>query len=220
MNTKHITTEEKFYICDGCKVYFSTEEEDDGSIWLIGTRESVSNIRNFYIPNTINGAPVVYIEGDIFDYNNALEHFIVEDDNEYFRMYEGGLYSKDMKKFYFMPPKFDGKVFFVPERVEWIGDTALNAKSLETIVIPEGCQRMIEYSCAGMRSLKRIYIPKSMEFIGFKAFNFTAPEEVFYEGSEEDRTKIDFCDEGFNAGLLNAKWYYDCTIPKSSDEIK
>ena len=113
MNTKHITTEEKFYICDGCKVYFSTEEEDDGSIWLIGTRESVSNIRNFYIPNTINGAPVVYIEGDIFDYNNALEHFIVEDDNEYFRMYEGGLYSKDMKKFYFMPPKFDGKVFFV-----------------------------------------------------------------------------------------------------------
>ena len=72
MNTKHIVTDENFYICDGCKVYYSTEEEDDGSIWLIGTRESISDIRDFYIPNTINGAPVVYIEGDIFDYNTVL----------------------------------------------------------------------------------------------------------------------------------------------------
>ena len=58
-----------------------------------------------------------------------------------------------------------------------------------------------------------------MEFIGFKAFNFTAPQEVFYGGSEEDKAKIDFCDEGFNAGLLNAVWHFDRKIPRSAEEL-
>jgi hypothetical protein len=221
MNIKHIVTDENYYLCEGCRVCFSTEEDDDGNVWLISIFKvsECQNIKEFYIPNTINGAPVVAVEGCLFDGNHVLERFIVEEDNEYFRVFEGGLYSKDMKKLYFMPPKFDGKVFFVPEGVEFIGDTALDGKNLETIVIPAGCKRMIEYSAACLKNLKRIYIPKSMEFIGFKAFNFTAPDDVFYEGSEEDKAKIDFCDEGFNAGLLNANWHFGCHIPRTYEEL-
>ncbi|MCR5541504.1 MAG: hypothetical protein K6F71_11925 [Ruminococcus sp.] len=218
MNTKHMITDKDYYLCDGEKVRFI---EDEGTIWLVGDYKNPgTGIKDLYIPNTINGKPVDTIEGEIIDYKKDLRSFIVEDDNEYFRLYEGGLYSNDMTKMYFMPPKFEGRVFFVPKGVKLICDTAIFVNTLETLVIPEGCTRMIEYSAAVLKNLKRVYIPKSMEFIGFKAFNFTAPNDVFYEGSEEDKAKIDFCDEGFNAGLLNAKWHYNCTIPKSSDEIK
>ena len=217
MNSKHIVTDKDYYICDGEKVHFI---EDEGTIWLTGGYEYPGKgIKNFYIPNTINGKPVDTIEGDIIDYKPDLRSFIVEDDNEYFRLFEGGLYSKDMTEMYFMPPKFEGKVFFVPEGVRLIGDTAIYAQTLETLVIPDGCKRMTEYSAAALKKLKRVYIPKSMEFIGFKAFNFTAPQEVFYGGSEEDKAKIDFCDEGFNAGLLNAVWHFDRKIPRSAEEL-
>lgn len=66
---------------------------------------------------------------------------------------------------------------------------------------------------AAAKNLKIIYIPKGIEFIGFKAFIGTSPEVTYYEGSEEDKKRIDFTDLGFNAGFLDAKWHYECKMP-------
>lgn len=219
MNSKDIITDRVYYECDGGRVHIGYDEEDD--IYELSnsySNKSSRNIHTLFIPNSINGKAVT-IYGDLLDGMPDIERFEVAEDNPHFCLYEGGLYSKDMTELIFMPPKYEGKTFFVPDGVIKIADSALYRGCLETIVIPEGCRRMIEYSCSAVKSLKRIYIPKSMEFIGFKAFVGTAPEEVFYEGSEEDRAKIDFCDEGFNAGLIDAVWHYNFVIPKSPDEI-
>ncbi len=68
-------------------------------------------------------------------------------------------------------------------------------------------------SCA--KKLKRIYLPKSIRIIGFKAFIWTSPEEVFYEGSEKNRESIDFTDLVFNSGIIDAKWIYEYELPKA-----
>ena len=62
--------------------------------------------------------------------------------------------------------------------------------------------------------MKRIYLPKSITFIGFKAFIWTFPEKVFYEGSEPDKNQIGFTDRAFNAGILDAMWHYHCRFPE------
>ncbi|MGN1109256.1 MAG: hypothetical protein ACI4RK_07715, partial [Oscillospiraceae bacterium] len=70
------------------------------------------------------------------------------------------------------------------------------------------------YGVSCSKKLKIIYIPKSINFIGFKAFIWTSPEEVYYEGDEEDKKRIDFTDIGFNSGIIDSKWFYNCIFPK------
>lgn len=222
MNSKHISADETYYICDGCHVHFYYDDDEEGFVLCrgyqtgeSGTAVDIANIREFYIPGTINGKPVISLEGDIWDGMNGLGKIIVEDDNEYFCLYQGGLYSKDMSRIYHMPPGFSGKIFYVPESVRIVYDSGLFNQSVETIVIPEGCTTILEYALACDKSLKSIYLPKSLEFIGLKAFNFSEVEDVFYAGSEQDRDKIIFIDRTLL--ICGAKWHYNSEIPREKD---
>lgn len=219
MNRKDIVTNEYFYIADGGKIHFYFDNEEDGYFLCVGYWKSEykgrnsENIARFYIPNTINGKPVVGLDGDTFDGMGNLSSFIIEDDNKYFRVYQDGLYSKDMKRMFHMPPKYREKIFRVPDGVEYIMDSALSNDYIDTLILSEGCKKILEYgACA--KNLKIIYVPKSIEFIGFKAFIGVSLNDVYYEGSEEDKERIDFTDLGFNAGIIDAKWHYECKMPK------
>lgn len=217
MNIKDIVTNERFYITDGGKIHFYYDDEEDGYYLCHGyhnTGYNSENISQFYIPNTINGKPVIGLYGDTFDGMRKLSSFVIEDDNNYFRLYQGGLYSKDMKKIFCMPPDYQQRVFRVPDGVVYIMDSSLSNSYIETLILPESCEEIFEYGVSCAKNLKTVYIPKSIKFIGFKAFIRTSPEEVYYEGSEEDKKRIDFTDLGFNAGIINAKWHYECELPK------
>lgn len=93
-------------------------------------------------------------------------------------------------------------------------DSALSNAYINTLILSESCKKIFEYGVSCAKNLKMIYIPKSIEFIGFKAFIWTSPNEVYYEGTEEDKKRINFTDLGFNAGIINAKWHYECKLPK------
>ncbi len=220
MNIKDIATNEKFYTIDGEKIHFYYDEDDDGyylchSYWSVDYKgRNSENITRFYIPNTINGKPVVGIDEDTFDGMSSLSSFIVDESNQYFRLYQGGLYSKDMKRMFHMPPGFRQDTFRVPDLVEYIMDSALSNGHIETLILSRNCEEIFEYGVACSKKLKRIYLPKSIKFIGFKAFIWTSPEDVFYEGSEKDREKINFTDLNFNSGIINAKWHYEFELPK------
>lgn len=217
MNAKDVVTNENFYFLDGGKVYFGYVDEK-GGYYLSGSHwngkhyeHDGKNISQLYIPNTINGKPVVGIAGDIFEWLIKVSSIIVEDDNEHLRIYQGGLYSKDMKIMFCMPRNYHKKIFRVPDGVECIFDSALSNKYIETLILPQSCKEILEYGVSSA-SLKTVYLPKSIEFIGFKAFINTTPEDIYYEGNEDDKKRINFTDIHFNAGIIHAKWHYECKL--------
>lgn len=220
MNTKDIFTKERFYTIDGEKVHFYYDEEDDGYYLCNGywsneySGRNSEKITQFYIPNTINGKPVIGIEGDTFDGMTSLLSFLIDESNQHFKLYQGGLYSKDMKYMFRMPPNYTQDTFRVPDSVEYIMDSSLSNEHIETLILSENCKCIYEYGVSCAKKLKKIYLPKSIMFIGFKAFIWTTLEEVYYEGSEKNRECIDFTDLGFNSGIINAKWHYEYDIPK------
>lgn len=93
-------------------------------------------------------------------------------------------------------------------------DSVLSNSYIETLVLPKGCEKILEYGVSCAKNLKAVYMPKSIKFIDFKAFIWTTPKDVYYEGNEDDRKRIDFTDIGFNAGIVNAKWHYECKLSK------
>lgn len=220
LNIKDVVTKENFYTINGKKIHFYYDVEEDGyylcnGCWSNEYRgRNSENIIHFYIPNTINGKPVIGIDGETFDGMLKLSSFVIDENNQYFCLYQGGLYSKDMKYMYHMPPAYKQDTFRVPDFVEYIMDSALSNEHIKTLILSKNCKNIYEYGVSCAKKLKKIYLPKSIIFIGFKAFTGTTPEEVFYEGSEKDRDSIDFTDLGFNAGIINAKWHYEYEIPK------
>lgn len=97
------------------------------------------------------------------------------------------------------------RTFFLSQGVEEIDDSAITNKYIDTLVFPDGFKKIWQYGVACSKDLKRVYIPKSLELLGLKAFRFTSPEDVFYGGSEEDKAKIKYIDDYFcTSGLLDA----------------
>ena len=217
---KDIVTGEPFYLTDGGRVHFYYDEEDDGYYLCGGLWTQVYQGYNgcdateLYIPNTINGKPVLGLDADLFDRMVHLSSFVVEDDHPSFRLWQGGLYSKDGKQLIRMPLQYRQKVFRVPDSVECIMDSALCNPFIETLILSHQCQTIREYGVPCAKNLKAIYLPRSLQSIGFKAFVFTSPKDVFYEGDEEDREKIEWADTGFNVGLIKAQWHYQWEWPK------
>lgn len=220
MNSRELEIGENYYKCDGGEIYFYSDDDIDGyclctSPWEFRNEAAQDKIKEFYIPDDINGIPVTDIEGDLIYHLSSLERFVIEDDNEYFTLYEGGLYSKDMTKMYHMPPLYNDKTFIVPKGVHVICDSALSSRYIETLVIPEGCICLLEYAFGGDKELKTVYLPKSLEFIGLKAFSFTEVKDVFYGGSKDDREKIMFIDSTLLTG--GAEWHFNCEIPGETE---
>ncbi len=151
MNIKDIVTKEKFYTLDNEKIHFYYDDDEDGyylcnSYWSNEYKgRNGKNITQFYIPNTINGKSVIGIDGDTFDGMSRLSSFIIDDSNQYFSLYQGGLYSKDMKYMFHMPPNYRQDTFRVPDFVEYIMDSALSNKYIETLILSKNCKKIFEY---------------------------------------------------------------------------
>ena len=156
-----IQTNDVCYMINGEPVKFYYDHEDEG--YHICGQWNGSNITELYIPDTINGKPVVWVDGDTYDCMVKLERIVVSREHRHFTTVDGALLSKDMKTLFWYPTKRKDKVYFVPQGVIHIGDSALSNPFVETIVLPEGTEWVYSYGIAGARNLTELYVPVSMK---------------------------------------------------------
>ena len=70
----------------------------------------------------------------------------------------------------------------------------------------EGITKIGNNAFYGCDSLKNVTLPKSIELVGVSAFqNCTSISDVWYAGSESDRTEITILNN--NAELSSATWH-------------
>ena len=72
-----------------------------------------------------------------WDNNNELENITIDPENPKYVSKDNVMYTKDMKRIYYVPPKKNISVFIVPHSVEIINNFAFaKATSIEHIILP------------------------------------------------------------------------------------
>ena len=131
--------------------------------------------------------------GGEFNKCSKLHTITVDEENPYFKVVRGVLYSKDGKTLYFYPPAREGKTFTVPDGVETIGKSAFYYnRGLEKVYLPDGFTT-IERDAFCYAALSEISLPKSIRLFKEAAFGFCQNlTRVNFRGKKKDcRFKID-----------------------------
>lgn len=227
------------------------EVNDNGTVSVVKYTDS-TEITEIEIPDEYGGKPVTSIEnfslfnaeslkkitigknvsqiGDwAFTNNQALQEFVVDEDNEYFTAIDGALYTKDMKTLLSYPAarniefdKFGAALntatFTIPEGVETIRSKAFyKCYYVENINIPDTVTVIEEKAFHRCNALKDLVLPSNLKYIGKDAFaycslleNITIPETVeeigeyaFFNCSGVKSITM-LCDE--NQVILNNNW--------------
>lgn len=181
---------------------FSYITDDDKNIHITGCSSSDTEIT---IPDTIDGLKVTELDSNSFlessaekinipatvEYISAenpfasclnMKEFSVDENNEYYCSVDGVLFTKDMKKLVFYPPKKDSTSYTVPDGVEEIGIAALSETSLTEIKIPDSVNKIGRHAFSFNAELKKIDISQtSVEIINLMTFiNCTSLDEVLF----------------------------------------
>lgn len=215
---KDIVIKGCYYISDGGKVHFLYQKNEDVYA-LVGSIRDINgysvynseDITELIIPNTINGKELKYIDGSTFECLHNLKKIVIEDDNKYFSLNNGGLYTKDMKELIRMPPLYIDSCYRVKDGVETICDCSIANSFIETLILPEGCKVIEEYGITGSDNLKSVFLPKSIKVIGLKNFIFAPLTDIYYGGNESDREQI-YNQFGEKMLLDEAIWHYNVQI--------
>ena len=215
---RDIVTKDCFYFSDGGKVHFCYDKKEDVYALVGSIRETYGYqgnnstvITELIIPNTINGKELKYIAGETFECMHKLKRIIIEEDNIYFALINGGLYTKDKSELIRMSPTFTDSCYRVLDGVEMICDCSIINPYVETLILPDGCRIIEEYAITGSENIKRIFLPKSIEIIGRNNFRDAPLTDVYYGGNENDRERI--IDQfGDKMTLDEAQWHYNCKM--------
>ena len=88
-----------------------------------------------------------------------------------------------------------------------------NTKNLKTLVVPEGVTTIKKYSIYGCTSIEEVVLPMSITLIENGAFSGSNNiGKIFYEGTEEDFSKISFKDTDSKA-YVAFRYFYTDTEP-------
>ena len=116
------------------------------------------------------GKSVETIGENVFLNSDSLTSITVDEENPYFMVDDGVLYSKDKRELLYCPKNFSG-IYRVAEEVKRIGKSALrNCNQLTEIVLPEGLEVIGDTAFYGCTQLKQISLPKSVSQIGAYAY--------------------------------------------------
>ena len=98
----------------------------------------------------------------------------------------------------------------IPEGVMHISKFAfINCRSISSVSFPNSLKTIGGSAFYGCSNLKRIELPNSLKIIGIHAFNYTAIENVYYQGSVDESDNIEIW---YYNNLSNANWHYNyCT---------
>jgi len=154
------------------------------------------NLESVYFPSTFMSGMDISIRGlgGIISLCEKLTTITVSEDNENLCVYEGALYTKDMKTLVLFPSAARREIFQIPDGVEAVGDDAFyhnryvkevimpdtvtyigywafcNAASLEKINISENCEMIGQFAIQGTQ-ITRLHIPASVTWIMSAAIN-------------------------------------------------
>ena len=116
------------------------------------------------------GKSVETIGENVFLNSDSLTSITVDEENPYFMVDDGVLYSKDKRELLYCPKNFSG-IYRVAEEVKRIGKSAFrNCNQLTEIVLPEGLEVIGDMALYGCTQLKQISLPKSVSQIGAYAY--------------------------------------------------
>lgn len=116
------------------------------------------------------GKSVETIGENVFLNSDSLTSITVDEENPYFMVDDGVLYSKDKRELLYCPKNFSG-IYRVAEEVKRIGKSAFrNCNQLTEIVLPEGLEVIGDTAFYGCTQLKQISLPKSVSQIGAYAY--------------------------------------------------
>ena len=116
------------------------------------------------------GKSVETIGENVFLNSDSLTSITVDEENPYFTVDDGVLYSKDKRELLYCPKNFSG-IYRVAEEVKRIGKSAFrNCNQLTEIVLPEGLEVIGDTAFYGCTQLKQISLPKSVSQIGAYAY--------------------------------------------------
>lgn len=116
------------------------------------------------------GKSVETIGENVFLNSDSLTSITVDEENPYFMVDDGVLYSKDKRELLYCPKNFSG-IYQVAEEVKRIGKSAFrNCNQLTEIVLPEGLEVIGDTAFYGCTQLKQISLPKSVSQIGAYAY--------------------------------------------------
>lgn len=116
------------------------------------------------------GKSVETIGENVFLNSDSLTSITVDEENPYFMVDDGVLYSKDKRELLYCPKNFSG-IYRVAEEVKRISKSAFrNCNQLTEIVLPEGWEVIGDTAFYGCTQLKRISLPKSVSQIGAYAY--------------------------------------------------
>lgn len=116
------------------------------------------------------GKSVETIGENVFLNSDSLTSITVDEENPYFMVEDGVLYSKDKRELLYCPKNFSG-IYRVAEEVKRIGKSAFrNCNQLTEIVLPEGLEVIGDTAFYGCTQLKQISLPKSVSQIGAYAY--------------------------------------------------
>ena len=138
--------------------------------------DKVKTIGNYAFANCIGlthvhlGKSVETIGENVFLNSDSLTSITVDEENPYFMVDDGVLYSKDKRELLYCPKNFSG-IYRVAEEVKRIGKSAFrNCNQLTEIVLPEGLEVIGDTAFYGCTQLKQISLPKSVSQIGAYAY--------------------------------------------------
>ncbi len=116
------------------------------------------------------GKSVETIGENVFLNSDSLTSITVDEENPYFMVDDGVLYSKDKRELLYCPKNFSG-IYRVAEEVKRIGKSAFrNCNQLTEIILPEGLEVIGDTAFYGCTQLKQISLPKSVSQIGAYAY--------------------------------------------------
>ena len=116
------------------------------------------------------GKSVETIGENVFLNSDSFTSITVDEENPYFMVDDGVLYSKDKRELLYCPKNFSG-IYRVAEEVKRIGKSAFrNCNQLTEIVLPEGLEVIGDTAFYGCTQLKQISLPKSVSQIGAYAY--------------------------------------------------
>lgn len=142
---------------------------------------------------------------------SKLEEIVIPEDNEYYKICEGVIFTKDGKEIVYCLPTVRGE-YVIPDGVEIIRQAAFrNCEEITNIVIPNSVKEIQREAFAGCRGITTLVVPDSVEEIGDYAF-----DRDFLSDISRDKlkpyTRISF---GTSSGKTIAKQILDFPFGES-----
>lgn len=160
-----------------------------------------TSLNSFAIPST-----VTVIGMNIFRNCESIKRIIVDGSNEHYKAIDGVLFTNDGKGLIAYPSGNSRTEYFIPDGVEYIGNSAFyNAKSLKRVYFPNSLKSIAHIGFRGCSGLSEIALGNQLVSIGNGAFWDCNLLETVTMNKKTKYTIEDRPDDSYNSFMPNVQ---------------